>query len=167
MTQRIDYKNVSPAVTKAMFGLQAAVNHSGLEHSLLELVKLRASQINGCAHCIEMHFKDAKAQGETDGRLYLLDAWREAPFYSARERAALLWCETLTLISERGAPDKIFEEVHKEFTDDELANLTLAIVAINGWNRFAIGFRADVGNYQPGEVQKMSKSLREKTVAPA
>lgn len=165
MTERIDYKTVSPTIIKAMYGLQAAVDHSGLEHSLLELVKLRSSQINGCAHCIEMHFKDAKAQGESDERLYLLDAWREAPFYSNRERAALLWCETLTLISERGAPDEIFKEVQQEFTDEELASLTLAIVTINGWNRFAIGFRAEVGNYQPGNVAKMKTESRNKTAA--
>jgi len=142
-----------------MFGMQAAVDRSGLEHSLLELVKIRASQINGCARCLEMHFKDAKAQGESDERLYLLDAWREAPFYSDRERAALLWCETLTLVSERGAPDEVFEEVRNEFTEEELANLTLAIVAINSWNRINIGFRTEVGNYQPGDSEKIKTQL--------
>jgi len=167
MTQRINYTNASPSAVKAMFGLQAAVDQSGLEHSLLELLKLRASQINGCAHCIEMHFKDAKAQGETDERLYLLDAWREAPCYTDRERAALLWCETLTLIAERGAPDEVFEQVRKQFTEEELANLTLAIVIINGWNRFAIGFRADVGHYEPGSVQKMMNRMPEKSAATA
>jgi AhpD family alkylhydroperoxidase len=154
MSPRLDYYHASPAATKAMIGLQSAVNHSGLEHSLLELVKLRASQINGCAHCIEMHFKDAKAMGESDERLYLLDAWREAPFYNERERAALLWTETLTLIAEKGAPDEAFEEVRAQFDDEELVNLTLAIVAINAWNRFAIGFRAEVGKYEPLSVAK-------------
>jgi AhpD family alkylhydroperoxidase len=148
-----------------MYGLQKAVDQSGLEHSLLELVKLRASQINGCAHCIEMHFKDAKAAGETDERLHLLNAWREAPYYSPRERAALLWCETLTLIAERGAPDDVFEEVREQFSDEELANLTLAVVTINGWNRFAIGFQAEVGNYQPGTAGKVPKALREPAAA--
>src|SRR3954471_11866293 len=167
MTQRINYANVSPAVVRAMFGMQAAVDRSGLEHSLLELVKIRASQINGCARCLEMHFKDAKAQGESDERLYLLDAWREAPFYSDRERAALLWCETLTLVSERGAPDEVFEEVRKEFSEDELVNLTLAIVAINCWNRFSIGFRAEAGNYDPASNQKLMKAIREKAAAAA
>jgi len=162
MTQRIDYGKASPAAVKAMLGLQAAVDHSGLEPSLMELLKLRASQINGCAYCIDMHFKDAKALGETDERLYLLNAWREAPFYSARERAALLWCETLTLIAERGAPDEVFEEVRKEFSEDELVNLTLAIVAINCWNRFSIGFRAEAGNYDPASNQKLMKAIREK-----
>ncbi len=154
MTQRIKYTNVSPSVWKAMFGLQAAIDHSGLERSLVKLVEVRASQINGCAHCIEMHTKDAKAEGESDERLHLLNAWREAPYYSDRERAALLWCETLTLIAEHGVPDDVFEEVHEHFSDEELVNLTLAIVTINGWNRFAIGFRADVGNYEPGSVRK-------------
>jgi AhpD family alkylhydroperoxidase len=161
MTKRIDVRHASPAAAKAMVGLQAAVENSGLEYSLLKLMELRASQINGCAHCIEMHFKDAKAHGETDERLHLLNAWREAPFYSARERAALLWCETLTLIAERGAPDEVFEEVRKEFDEEELVNLTLAIVTINAWNRFAIGFRADVGNYEPGSVTKEIKAIRD------
>jgi AhpD family alkylhydroperoxidase len=165
MTQRINYASASSAAVKAMFGMQAAVEHSGLERSLVKLLELRASQINGCAHCIEMHFKDAKSLGETDVRLYLLNAWREAPFYSARERAALLWCETLTLIAERGAPDEVFEEVRKEFSDEELVNLTLAIVTINAWNRFAIAFRADVGNYQPGSVERMMKAVRERREA--
>jgi AhpD family alkylhydroperoxidase len=165
MTQRIDYAKVSPMAAKAMFGLQAAVDHSGLEHSLVDLVKVRASQINHCAYCIDMHFKDASARGESDERLYMLDAWREAPFYSDRERAALLWCETLTLIAERGAPDDVFEEVRKEFTDEEIANLTLAIVAINGWNRIMIGIRAEAGHYQPGDVEKMRKNMREKVAS--
>lgn len=149
MLSRIDYQNVSPAAFKAMLHLQNTVDRCGLEHSLLELIKLRASQINGCAYCIDMHFKDAKAQGEKDERLYLLSAWREAPFYSDRERAALLWTETLTLISENGAPDEVFEEVREQFDEQELVNLTLAIVTINGWNRFAISFRTEVGNYEP------------------
>jgi AhpD family alkylhydroperoxidase len=165
MSQRINLGNASPAAVQAMFGLQAAVDQSGLEHSLLMLLEVRASQINGCAHCIEMHFKEAKAHGETDERLYLLDAWQEAPFYTERERAALLWCETLTLIAERGAPDEVFDEVRKQFSDEELVNLTLAIVSINSWNRFAIGFRADVGNYVPGSVAKMMKVSREKSIA--
>jgi AhpD family alkylhydroperoxidase len=165
MTQRIDFMKVSPTAVKAMFGLQAAVDHSGLEYSLVDLLKLRASQINGCAYCIDMHFKDAKAHGETDERLYLLNAWRESPFYSTRERAALLWCETLTLVAERGVPDEVFEEVRKEFSDEELSNLTLAIVTINGWNRIMIGFRAEVGAYQPENNVKLMRSAREKAAA--
>src|SRR5690349_5723561 len=110
MSQRIDFAKVPPAALKAMYGLEAAVEHSGLEHSLIELIKLRASQINGCAYCIDMHTKDALARGESDQRLFLLNAWRETPFYTSRERAGLLWCETLTLISERGVPDDVYEE---------------------------------------------------------
>jgi AhpD family alkylhydroperoxidase len=154
MYTRIDDKHVSPAAIKAMFHLQNTVDRCGLEHSLLELVKMRASQINGCAACLEMHFQDAKAAGETDERLHLLNAWREAPFYSDRERAALLWTETLTLVAEKGVPDEVFAEVREQFDEEELVNLTLAIVAINGWNRFNIGFRAEVGNYEPGNVGK-------------
>jgi len=149
LSPRIDYQNASPAATKAMLQLQAAVNHSGLEGSILELVKLRASQINGCAYCIDMHSKDAKALGESDERLHLLAAWREAPYYTPRERAALLWTESLTLVAERGVPDEVFEEVRPHFNDAELTNLTLAVVAINGWNRIAIGFRPVVGQYEP------------------
>jgi AhpD family alkylhydroperoxidase len=161
--ERINIKKASPEAIKAMFGLQAAVNNSGLEQSLLHLLEVRASQINGCAHCIEMHFKDAKALGESDDRLYLLDAWREAPCYTKRERAALLWCETLTLIAARGAPDDVFAQVRQEFSDEELVALTLAIVTINSWNRLAIGFRADVGNYEPLSIQKTMKAMRDQT----
>ena len=150
MTQRINFAKVSPAALKAMFGLQAAVDQSGLEHSLVDLLEMRASQINGCAYCLDMHSKEALARGESEQRLFLLDAWRETPLYSKRERAALLWCETLTLIAERGAPDDVYEEVRKEFSDEELVGLTLAIVAINSWNRIMIGFQGDVGNYQAG-----------------
>jgi AhpD family alkylhydroperoxidase len=167
MTQRINFAKVSPAVLKAMFGLQAAVEQSGLEHSLLHLVEMRASQINGCAYCLDMHSKEALAQGESDQRLFLLDAWRETSLYSKRERAALLWCETLTLISERGAPDDVYEEVRKEFSDEELVALSLAIVTINSWNRLMVGFQADVGNYQAGDAAKMRKGMREKAVASA
>lgn len=165
MTQRINYMAASPMAMKAMFGLQAAVDHSGLEQSLLELIKLRASQINGCAYCIEMHSKDAKALGETDERLHLLSAWREAPYYSERERAALEWCEALTLVAERGAPDDVFEQLRKHFTDEEITNLTLAVVTINCWNRFAIGFKNEVGKYEPGNVGRKNKTIREKAEA--
>jgi AhpD family alkylhydroperoxidase len=151
----------SPSAAKAMFGLQAAVDTSGLEHSLVELVKMRASQINRCAYCLDMHSKDALAAGETIQRLILLDAWREAPVYSKRERAALLWCETLTLVAEKGAPDEVYEQVRKEFSEEELVSLTMAIVAINSWNRLMIGFNTDVGNYQPGDVEKVKKAFRE------
>jgi AhpD family alkylhydroperoxidase len=149
MTQRIDFTKVAPNAVKVMMGLQQYVNGSGLEHSLLELVKMRASQINGCAYCLDMHSKDARARGETEQRLYLLDAWREAPFYTERERAALAWTEALTLVSENQVPDEVFEEARAQFSEEELVKLTLAVVAINGWNRVAIGFRAEPGTYRP------------------
>jgi AhpD family alkylhydroperoxidase len=151
MQPRLNYRQVSPDALKAMLGLQAYVAKSGIEHSLLELVKMRASQINGCAYCLDMHSKDARAAGETEQRLYVLDAWRETGFYSDRERAALAWTEALTLISQTHAPDDVFEEVRGQFSEREIVDLTLAIVAINGWNRLAIGFRAEVGTYQPGQ----------------
>ena len=138
---RVNYRTASPLVIPAMRGLQDAVNRCGLEHSLLELVKLRASQINGCAFCIEMHSREARAAGERDDRLHLLNAWEEAGVYTARELAALRWTEALTRLSEGPVSDALFESVRAEFSEEELANLTLAIVAINGWNRFSVGFR--------------------------
>ena len=130
--------------------LQAHVDDCGLEHPLLELVKMRASQINGCAYCLDMHSKDAGAAGETEQRLYLLDAWRESPFYSDRERAALAWTEALTRISKtKTLPDALYDEVRKQFSDKELVDLSLAIIAINDWNRLAIPFRSEPGHYQP------------------
>ncbi|HEY9447752.1 MAG TPA: carboxymuconolactone decarboxylase family protein [Burkholderiales bacterium] len=141
MQQRLNYMKSAPEVYQAMASLQAAVNKSGLEHALIELVKLRASQINGCAFCIDMHFKDAMAEGESAQRLYMLDAWREAPLYSERERAALAWTEAITLIHDEGASDPVYEEVRKHFSEHEIAHLTLAIVAINGWNRLSIAAR--------------------------
>ena len=151
---RIDYNKAAPEVMKAMLGLESQVHKSGLENSLLNLVKLRASQINGCAYCIDMHSKDARARGETEQRLYELDAWRETPFYSKRERAALAWTEAVTLITTGHAPDEVFEVAREQFSEAELANLTLAIVAINGWNRLGIAFRAEPGSYQPAEAGK-------------
>jgi AhpD family alkylhydroperoxidase len=149
MESRYDYQKASPTATRAMYALTVAVKHSGLEASLQELVKLRASQINGCAFCIDMHTKDARAAGETEQRIYLLNAWRETDFYSARERAALLWTESLTEITTGHVPDDVYEEVRKEFSEEELTNLTLAVVTINAWNRFAISTRAAPGIYQP------------------
>ncbi len=147
MKPRIDYRKTAPDVFKAMLGLEAVVHHSALDPSLLELVKMRASQINGCGHCLDMHSKDARAAGETEQRLYVLSAWREAPFYNARERAALSWTEAVTLVSKNDLPDALYAEVREQFDEKSLVELTLAIIAINGWNRLAIGFRADVGNY--------------------
>ena len=144
---RIDYRHVMPEATRAMAGLQRAVDESGLEPKLLELVKIRASQLNGCAYCLDMHTKDARAIGETEQRLYLVGAWREAPVYAPRERAALAWCESLTLLPQTGAPDDAYAEVASVFEPKEIVALTLAIVAINGWNRFAVGLRSPVGTY--------------------
>jgi AhpD family alkylhydroperoxidase len=149
MQPRLDAYKAAPGAAKAMLDLQHYIDHCGLERPLLELVKMRASQINGCAYCLDMHSKDARAAGETEQRLYLLDAWREAPFYSDRERAALAWTEAVTLVSETHVPDEVFQQARAQFSDTELANLTLAIVAINGWNRLSIAFRAVPGAYQP------------------
>jgi AhpD family alkylhydroperoxidase len=148
MKSRIAYHSAAPEVLAAMRGLETSVRRCGLEPRLLELVKLRASMINGCAYCIDMHTKDARALGEDEQRLYALSAWRETPFYSERERAALAWTEALTLISETHAPDDVYEEALRQFPEKQLVDLTLAIVAINGWNRFAIGFRAEPGSYE-------------------
>jgi len=134
---------------KPLLQLEAYLNHSsGLEPSLLDLVRLRASQINGCAYCIDMHSKDLRARSESEQRLYELDAWRETPFYSDRERAALEWTEAVTLVSQGHVPDEVFDEVRRHFSEPELVNLTMAIVAINGRNRIAISFRAVPGTYQ-------------------
>lgn len=149
MKARINYKQTSPDGIKALGGLEHYVHHCDLEPALLELVKTRASQINGCAFCIDMHTKDARANGETEQRLYALNAWRETPFFNERERAALLWTESVTLVSQTQVPDDVYETVRPHFTEKELADLTLAIVAINGWNRLAIAFRAPAGTYQP------------------
>lgn len=149
MQPRLDVPKVAPDVYKAMSALETCVHQSGLESSLLELIKTRASQINHCAFCLDMHTKDARANGETEQRLYTLPAWRETPFFSERERAALAWTEALTLVAETQVPDDVYEIARKHFTEKELADLTLAIVAINGWNRLAIAFRKEPGTYQP------------------
>ena len=144
---RLDYRKVLPEALQAMVGLEEVVHGSTLEPELLELVKTRASQLNGCAYCLDMHTKDARARGESEQRLHVLAAWREAPFYSERERAALAWCEALTLLPQTGAPDDVYAEVERAFEPEEIVALTLAIVAINGWNRFAVGLRSPVGDY--------------------
>ncbi len=142
---RLNYRKAAPSVLQAMLGLQQAVNDSGLEKSLLELVKLRVSQINGCAFCIDMHARDARKAGEREERLYLLDAWEETSLYTRRERAALRWAEKLTRLAGGHVRDDDYAQVRREFSETELANLTLAIVAINGWNRFGVGFRMPPG----------------------
>jgi AhpD family alkylhydroperoxidase len=152
MKERIDYKSVAPEAYQAMRGIEGYVRNSGLEHSLLELVKTRVSQINGCAHCLEMHTKEALAAGENAQRLFLLSAWREAPCYSGRERAALAWAEGVTRLCNADVDDALFEETRRHFSEKELVDLTLAVIAINGWNRLAVPFRAEVGNYQVRHV---------------
>jgi AhpD family alkylhydroperoxidase len=149
MKARLNYAEVAPNALKGMLELEKYVHGSGLERPLYELVKTRASQINGCAYCIDMHTKDARAAGETEQRLYALSAWRETPFFSERERAALEWTEALTLISETDVPDALYEATRKHFDEKEMVALTMAIVAINGWNRLAISFRTVPGSYQP------------------
>ena len=142
MQQRLDAMKVGPAAFKAMAGLQAYVDQSGLERSLIELVKIRTSQINGCAYCLVMHTTEARKLGENDERMHLLNAWREAPVFTARERAALAWVEALTLITEGHVPDDVYQQARRHFSEKELVDLTAATVAINGWNRIAIAFRA-------------------------
>jgi AhpD family alkylhydroperoxidase len=150
MQPRLNAQKASPAAYNAMLGLEMFIRKSSkLETSLVELIKMRASQINGCAYCIDMHSKDARAEGESEQRLYALPAWRETPFYTDRERAALEWTEALTSIAEGHAPDHAYETVKQHFSEEELVNLTLAIITINGWNRLAIAFRAVPGEYQP------------------
>jgi AhpD family alkylhydroperoxidase len=154
MKARIDFTNVNPGIVQAMLGLERQVRHAGFDSKLLDLVRMRASQINGCAYCLDMHSKDARANGETEQRLYGLEAWRETPYYSERERAALEWTESLTLVSETHVPDDVFERVRKQFSDDELAHLSLAIVAINGWNRLNVAARTVPGGYVAGSLAK-------------
>jgi AhpD family alkylhydroperoxidase len=149
MQERLDYIKIAPDALKAMRGLEIYVRSSGMDRTLLELIKTRASQINGCAYCIDMHTKDARAHGETEQRLYALSAWREAPFFTDKERAALAWTEALTLVSQTNAPDEVYNELRNHFSDLEIVNLSYAITTINAWNRLAIGFRAQAGTYQP------------------
>lgn len=149
MQPRLEIQKVAPEAYRAMRALTDYGRSSGLEPKLVELVKVRASQMNGCAFCIDMHTKDARAAGETEQRLYGLTAWRETPFYSERERAALAWTEALTLISQTHAPDDVYEEVRRHFSELEVVNLSMAIVTINSWNRLVLGFRTVPGTYQP------------------
>ena len=149
MEPRIDYSKVAPGAVHAMLGLEKYLHSSELDLKLLDLIKLRASQLNGCAYCIDMHWKDLRAAGETEQRLYGLDAWQESPYYTDRERAALVWTEALTNIQEGHVPDSVYEEVRKFFEEKEVADLTLAIAAINSWNRLSIALRTVPGTYQP------------------
>jgi AhpD family alkylhydroperoxidase len=159
MKPRIDFNKASPEAVKTLIGIERYLRSCGLEESLLLLLKMRASQINGCAYCLDMHSKDARANGETEQRLYVLNAWRESPFYTDRERAALAWTESLTRIADTHAPDDVFEGVREQFDEKELMDLTLAIVAINSWNRIAIGFRAVPGEYQPPHAARHAAAV--------
>ena len=152
MKPRLDFLTTTPNVVKAMYGLHKPLSQSGLEKGLLDLVYFRVSQINGCAFCLDMHSKDLRAAGETEQRLYVLEAWRESPFYSDRERAALAWAEAVTTLSDKNVPDDVYEQARAQFSEAELVNLTLAVIAINGWNRLNIAFRTTPGTYEVGMV---------------
>src|SRR6476659_6514868 len=154
MKARIDLMHVNPGVIQAMLGLERQIRQAGLDPRLLDLVRMRASQINGCAYCLDMHSKDARANGETEQRLYGLDAWRETPYYSARERAALEWTEALTLVSETRVPDDVYERAREQFSEDELWQQSLGTVRINGWNRLNMAARTVPGDYVPGSLAK-------------
>ena len=159
MRPRIDQRKLPLGVRNVMFGLEEYLQTCGLPANLLHLIKLRVSQINVCAYCIDMHSKDLRAAGESEQRLYLLNAWRDAPFYSDRERAALAWAEAVTLVTEGHVPNEVYEQTRSQFTDEELVNLTLAVVTINGWNRFSIAFRSVAGTYQPQRRQAEAAEL--------
>jgi AhpD family alkylhydroperoxidase len=149
MEPRIDYTKYAHEAQKSLYALEKYILTSGLDHHLIHLLKMRASQINGCAYCIDMHSKDARALGETEQRLYALDAWRETPFYTDKERAALAWTEAITMVSESHVPDEVFAEVKKHFSEKEIVDVTLVAGMINLWNRIAIPMRAVPGIYQP------------------
>ncbi len=149
MEARLDYTKASPEAYKAMVQMEGVVRRSGIDPKLLELIKIRASQLNGCAYCIDMHTKDARFKGENEQRIYALDAWRETPFFTQTERAALAWAEALTNIQIGHTPDAVYQELSRNFTEADIVNLTLAITTVNSWNRIAIGFRVVPGSYQP------------------
>jgi AhpD family alkylhydroperoxidase len=155
MGPRVNYATAAPGAVHAMLNLEKYVRGSGLEGPLLELVKVRASQMNGCAYCLDMHTKDARAAGETEQRLYGVSAWREAPYYSERERAALAWTEAVTQLGPHGVPDDVYAPIEKVFTEPELVNLTMAVITINGWNRLSIAFRSP----EPGSYVVRSESV--------
>ena len=154
MNIRFDYGKVAPGAYKAMLGLEAYLRECGLERALIHLVKVRASQINGCAYCIDMHWKDCRAAGESEQRLYSLDAWPECPYYTDRERAALAWTDAVTRVADGHVPDDVYESVRPHFSERELADLTLAVATINAWNRLLIASRTVPGTYQPPSAVK-------------
>jgi AhpD family alkylhydroperoxidase len=148
-----------PDIYKALSGLNAGFENSTLEHAVIELVKLRASQMNGCGFCVDMHTKDARLEGETEQRLYLLSVWREAPgLYTEREQAALAWAEAVTKLENQQVPDAVYDQARAQFSDEELARLTLVVVAINGWNRFNIAFNVPAGNYKAGSLKALRQA---------
>jgi AhpD family alkylhydroperoxidase len=151
MQARIDYNKIPSGALEAMKGLEYYLAGSSIEQKLLHLIKLRVSQINGCAYCLDMHWKDLKADGEKDQRMYSLDAWRETSYYTERERAALAWAEAVTNITDGHVPDELYKQTCNHFNELELSDLTLAVVTINGWNRLSIAFRIEPGNYQPAQ----------------
>jgi AhpD family alkylhydroperoxidase len=151
---RLDYAKVAPGVYDAMDALDRYLSKCGLDESLLQLVRLRASQVNGCAYCLDMHWKDLRAIGEAEQRLYSLDAWPECPYYSERERAALAWTEAVTLVADGHVPDAVHEQARAHFSERELSDLTLAVATINAWNRLSIAARLVPGNYQPASVTR-------------
>ncbi len=149
MQARIEFTKVAPEALRALFGLEAYVRHCGLEASLLDLVRVRASEINGCAYCVDMHTKEARAHGESEQRLYAVAVWQETPFFTERERAALAWTDAVTLVHSSHVPDDVYQLACQHFSEKELIDLTMAIVSINGWNRLVISSRQVPGTYQP------------------
>lgn len=162
MEPRFNYAKAAPEGYRIMLSLERYLHQCGLEQSLVHMVKLRASQINGCAFCLDMHWKDLRALGEEEQRLYSLDAWRECPYYSERERAALAWTEALTLITNGHVPDSVYEEVRPHFTEQELSDLTLVVTTINAWNRLSISARTVPGTYQPPKTVKPAEPVAAK-----
>ena len=157
MEARFSYTKAAPGAYQAMLGLENYLEDCGLEQSLLHLIRLRASQINGCAYCLDMHWKDLRAGGEQEQRLYSLDAWRECPYYTERERAALAWTESVTLVANGHVPDSVYEQVHAHFSEKELSDLTVAVAAINAWNRLSIASRTVPGTYRPTKNYPLEK----------
>lgn len=159
MANRIEYEKVAPGAVHAMLAVEHYVRNSGLEPSLLELVRLRASQMNGCAFCVDMHTKDARARGETEQRLYAVPVWQDTPFFTERERAVLAWTEAVTHVSYTRVPDEVYEQARKHFGEKELVDLTMAVIAINGWNRLSVSFRKEAGTYQPAAASGTGKAV--------
>ena len=156
MEQRINSMEKGAGALKAMFGVGSYLAKSSIERKLQLLIDFRVSQINGCAYCLDMHSKDLRAEGETEQRLYMLEAWRESPLYTDRERAALAWAEAVTLVTEGHVPDEVYDEARKQFSEQELIDLTMVVVTINSWNRLNIAFRTEAGTYQPGQFATMA-----------